>query len=192
VRRETLVTGQALLDLLEALLRELLLLRHPISCGECYASSISEVLSSLPARRTPNEGSLKRSRSACENGQRHSPVVYRGGMTFEDVLQYLQGTVGHRIEVHASPNLGDGGVHLAGIVSSVRPHSDRPDSSWYVQIGEEQANGFFVSPISFKDAGLSYSDPETLGLFVVFERDWQLIIDDVRIDWKDGLPARPA
>ncbi len=112
-------------------------------------------------------------------------------MTFDEVVRYLQGAVGHRVDVHAWPNrVGEIGVHLAGAVVRVaeKPARGR-ESRFFCQVGEETGNGFWLSPDAFKRAGMDLADPETLGLFISLQGDYQLVIEDARFAWKDGEPG---
>jgi hypothetical protein len=123
--------------------------------------------------------------------QRESEGATVKAMTFDEVVRYLQGAIGHRIDVHAWPNRADGiGVHVSGVVTRiVELPVPGSEPRYYCQIGKEEGNGFRLSPAAFRKADVDLVDPDTLGLFIGLEGDFQLVIEDERIEWKDGRVA---
>ena len=122
------------------------------------------------------------------------------GVTFDEVARYLEGLVGHRVEVYATPRAGDGGGDLcvAGVVTHVACMPLGPTSSprghrYFCQVGDEATNGFGVSSSAFVRAGLDleYPEPPQYALFVVMNSH-QLVITDERIYWAHGGPRLPA
>ena len=112
-------------------------------------------------------------------------------MTFDEVVHYLQAAVGHRIDVHAWPNRFDGiGVHVSGVVTRI-VELPMPGSEfrYYCQIGEGEGNGFRLSSAAFRKAAVDLVDPDTLGLFIGLEGDFQLVIEDERIGCENGRGA---
>lgn len=112
-------------------------------------------------------------------------------MNFEELTDYLNTLPGHRIEVHSWPEVPEAGAHLAGVVSSVEtlpgPASEPTAYRYFCRIGAEVSNGFYVSPLAFKEALVGTLDPETDGRFIVFEfQGWvhQIVIDDPRIKYE--------
>jgi hypothetical protein len=106
--------------------------------------------------------------------------------SFDDVVRYVKGLVGHHAEVSAHGR-GHASLFVAGTVSAVDSH---PSGAYFCQVGERRDTGFLLLPDAFDGGSLDLADPESLMLRIRHKgTDVEIWIREDRLSDYEQLPG---